>query len=651
MERPHYATVLAPLIMLVGMLAAGDAASAYDYVSNGGFESGTDGWRATQADLSTADASVMPPEGAYSAKVSLRSSPASMSSAGMTVGPGTYTFSARVRRTTPDDTISIQVGPDVSANPRIDADTSVDIWIPVSTDVTITGTAFVNLYVWFTGTAGAVFYVDDVHFDGATPVTPAPSSTSTPTASATPPATTTGTRTPTPTRTATATLTPSPSPIPISATLRNAGFEDAGADGAPEAWAHFGGAVSVAASPAHSGRYAARIESVTTATKWLYQAVSVEPGAAYEFGAWVLDDDHGVASAFLRMSWYASDDGSGTAMDSADSLSRIDSPQDAYQHLTTGAVAAPARAHSAKLRIMLAPVSDAHAAIYADDASFGPASSTPTPAGEATATPVGAAPHGGEAAPALSDAVLGTHARPRAATQSAPLTTAQRSPSHIVINEVMYDPDSGTSDSAGEWVELYNAGAAPVDLGGWTLSDSASGDTLPSLTILQNEFIVVAASDSLHDAYPGFSGRAVVLGGRIGNALGNDGDRLTLSDAAGNVADAISWGADTSVLNPAIADVPAGHSIERRVAGSDTDNAADWIDNDRPSPGVRLTAAAGKPPRPNGTAQPRIVAAGGGSWFGRWAPWLIATLASTGLAGVATARLVPLAKQRLRRHA
>ena len=49
--------------------------------------------------------------------------------------------------------------------------------------------------------------------------------------------------------------------------------------------------------------------------------------------------------------------------------------------------------------------------------------------------------------------------------------------SDVVLNEIMYNPISGSGDD--EYVELYNRGAAPVDLGGWKLSDGVSF-TIPS---------------------------------------------------------------------------------------------------------------------------------------------------------------------------
>jgi len=651
MDRRHFhtATAIALLIALAcALLSLGDTASAYDYVADGGFESDIGDWRSSKSELSIVDASdVTPAEGAHSARVAPNYTPASLYPPGFTIGPGDYTFSARVRRSTAGTGIALQwaLG-GADASPLVEAGGGVDEWILVSTDVTVTDWAVLHLYIRFAGTAGDVFYADDVRFEGAAPVTPPPSASPTLAASATTAAMMTGT----PSATFTTTPTPTATAIPIGPALRNAGFEEVAADGAPAGWAHFGGDLSAATLPAHSGGGAARFDSATASTKWLYQAVTVDPDAGYEFAAWLFDADDHVASAFLRVSWYASDDGSGVSIGSADSVTRIDAPREDYQRLTTGGVAAPATARSAKLRVMLAPASAARTAIYVDDASFGPAPVLPTPAAETTAPPLAVDQGVGEAAPPGISAVLGANSRPRAATTAPSIGTDLRSASRVLINEVMYDPDGATSDSDGEWVELYNAGAVPVDLGGWTLSDSASGDVLPQVTILQDATLVVAASNSFRGAYPWFNGRAVVLGGRIGNALGNDGDRLVLRDSSDAVADAISWGTDTSVFAPAIADVPAGHSIERRTAGSDTDQASDWIDNDRPSPGLVSAVAAGKSQRLNSGTQPRIIAAGGGSWFGVWAPWIVAAVAPTALAGFASARLLRLAAQRLRRR-
>ena len=89
--------------------------------------------------------------------------------------------------------------------------------------------------------------------------------------------------------------------------------------------------------------------------------------------------------------------------------------------------------------------------------------------------------------------------------------------------------------------------------------------------------------------------------GKIGNGLGNSGDRLVLRDAAGRLVDAVSYGDDTTALSPAIPLVAAGHSLERSPPGHDTDAAGDFVDNAQPSPGKgtgpRAVAGAMATPR------------------------------------------------------
>ena len=266
----------------------------------------------------------------------------------------------------------------------------------------------------------------------------------------------------------------------METTLANAGFETADEDGLPTSWRKYGGVLQSIDAPARSGKHAARLESASASTKWLFQNVLVDGGASYEFGAWIADDDPAVAAAFLRVSWYASDDASGSALDAADSTERLTSPASEYRHLTTGSITAPADAHSARLRIMLAPVSAAPATIYADDASFGqtePVNPADPPAASA-GTGVDASQD--DAAPPIHR-VLGESTKPRAVRAVAVVNAdAASAPSaaRVVINEVLYDPDGAADPAAAEWVELYNAGDAPVSLAGWSLNDRTSTDTL-----------------------------------------------------------------------------------------------------------------------------------------------------------------------------
>jgi hypothetical protein len=302
---------------------------------------------------------------------------------------------------------------------------------------------------------------------------------------------------------------------------------------------------------------------------------------------------------------------------------------------------------------MLAPRSAAHAVIFADDASFGPADPAHT------GTP---APNLAESDPGTEDATApvtigaaSDSGRQGAggATHPGPDIPVLGPTFRVLINEVMYDPDGVGPDSDGEWVELYNAGEQPVSLGGWSLADATGADALPAVSVGPHEFVTIAASDSIRQRYPGFAGTLVLVGGRIGNSLGNDGDRLTLRDPSGAIADAISWGQDTTVLAPAIADVPSGHSIERRVAGADTDSASDFVDNERPTPGRAFepgVAGAGRASAPEPELATGTLAAGRNRSVA-WLPWAVAGAAGGALLLALAWRTIPVVAQRLRHHA
>jgi hypothetical protein len=91
---------------------------------------------------------------------------------------------------------------------------------------------------------------------------------------------------------------------------------------------------------------------------------------------YLLHNDPRIEAAFLRVSWYESDDGSGSAILSLDS-ELLESPAPGYRHVTTGPLQAPPGVHSAAARIMLRPFSDAGAVLYIDDVSFREAGAPP----------------------------------------------------------------------------------------------------------------------------------------------------------------------------------------------------------------------------------------------------------------------------------
>jgi len=274
--------------------------------------------------------------------------------------------------------------------------------------------------------------VDDISFEGPRPEPPTPTPTPTeppitPSATATPhvpptptptaapttsppnaptptPAPLLPTATPTPKPTSPPTLPPTPKPTPgptpgtpvVFSQLTNGGFEDDGTDGAPLGWRKIGGTLEGVSSPVRSGSRALALTSETTATKWAYQTVRVDGGEFYSAGAFARYTNANVKAVFIRVSWYASANGSGQALSSVDSETVLDTPSLNFRALTLAPAAAPAEARSARVRLMLRPASGARSSAYFDDVSFAqtnPPSATSAPT--ATAPP----PPGATSAP------------------------------------------------------------------------------------------------------------------------------------------------------------------------------------------------------------------------------------------------------------
>ncbi len=159
-------------------------------------------------------------------------------------------------------------------------------------------------------------------------------------------------------------------------------------------------------------------------------------------------------------------------------------------------------------------------------------------------------------------------------------------PGDVLIVEVGADPLSPPfTEPAGEYFELFNNSGTTVDLNGWTITDgSAAGTmtvTLPSISLGPGKILVVIGSGLAtyacaqtplnHTPAAWFS-----------TGLGNTSDRLLLRDNLTNLIDAVSYGADVTVLNPAAPDVfnNSGATLQRTVYNTgfvDTDTNADWV--------------------------------------------------------------------------
>jgi len=408
--------------------------------------------------------------------------------------------------------------------------------------------------------AGASFAVDGVRVvqvSAAPEVlpTPVPTATPVPTVIATPGAGTgsggtSGGATPTPTST--------PVGLPPEV-LRNPSFEEGTAG-----WSATGGVLSVGATLGAGYGQSLELRANGSTTAWAQQLVTVTPRGWFEAGA-MLAPLEGVASARVRVAWYATADGSGAQISTVDSEALVMAGANSLTALpamvTTGPVQAPPNALTARVRILLQPSSSAGGWLVIDDVVFhsvpAPAatvtpeapSSTPTSAAP-TVTPASTAIPVATAAPAAG-AVTSPPARGGTLSSAAPSDEEVAAQRWLRITEVLSDPIQPGRDADWEWVEITNFGTVAVDLGGMMLRDNAQSTRLPSLVVPAGGSVVLGAllAEVAVDAW---------LPNGIGNGLGNTGDVLELLTASGESVDALGYGTAGPLPAP-----PAGRTLHR----------------------------------------------------------------------------------------
>ncbi len=561
----------AALIVSSLLMGGGSARSSPDLLLNEGFEDGVGDWTTNDGDLSVSLS--VKHGGSKSLQLSssydlnIHSPPISVQAGAayslslFVSGPAIDFLHVRILWTTCDGPVTFEV-------PLVEYDGS---WERFAIDGAPPSDA-TSATILILNDPGEIF-VDDVEFSGSAPdgsfvcPTETPSETETPTPTA---AVATPTRAPSRT----------PSPVPttgIGSILINGDFEDADGD-ALSGWSKYGGELWQTSEHYRSGEHSGAFSSTSDSTKWVYQALTVSGGAAYQFGIYVLLNDSSGSEVFLRISWYESGDAGGGAIATSDSPAKLTGADPSFRYLSTGAVLSPPTASSARFRVMLVPASSAQTTVYLDDASVQQVSP------DLAATPSPPVAVGDETGPDNAVEEVNSPKQAVTATESAMLHQGE-SPFPLKINEVMYDPGQSDDETASEWVEIYNAGDSAVDLAGWTLADNSESDKLTPLIVPAHGFAVIAASERFREEYPAFKGGLLTFDGRIGNGLADKGDRLLLYDPSGLLADGISWGDDVTVLNPSVALVASGHSVERAPAGRDSGKASDFVDNAKPSPG------------------------------------------------------------------
>jgi hypothetical protein len=101
-----------------------------------------------------------------------------------------------------------------------------------------------------------------------------------------------------------------------------------------------------------------------------------------------------------------------------------------------------------------------------------------------------------------------------------------------------------------EWIELYNYGTGPVNVTGWTITDSGGTvATLPSITIPSDRYVVLAADTAAFIAAWGVGTTGADLHDVPFGSLGNSDDDLTLADSRGVVRWRLGWADDESSGN------------------------------------------------------------------------------------------------------
>jgi hypothetical protein len=388
--------VLGPILALLA--AASPDAGASGLLANGGFEQGADGWATNAGEIEVVDSPVH--DGSRAARFTGTGQPTTQyvyqwvtvqpdedyEASGWVAATGSGLARVFLRVSWYDGSGQLLSHSDSGWLPQFDG-----AFYRLATEVGVSMSAARSARITAVVQADSAFavHLDAFEFLGpaAAPATlPPPPPTAHPATTpaisptpALPSATPRPTSRPSPTRSprASPAQPAGPDDTPASVepstfpSLVNGGFEDLRADGTPFGWHKQGGEILSATDHKTEGLRSLALTSSTGSTKWAYQTVAVTGGTYYQ-GAADARASAGVESVFLRISWYRTDDGSGPAISSVDSTNEA-SPGEGFRRLSPEAVQAPAEAASAKLRLMMRPVSDQPAIAHFDAAAFMPA--------------------------------------------------------------------------------------------------------------------------------------------------------------------------------------------------------------------------------------------------------------------------------------
>jgi subtilisin-like proprotein convertase family protein len=131
----------------------------------------------------------------------------------------------------------------------------------------------------------------------------------------------------------------------------------------------------------------------------------------------------------------------------------------------------------------------------------------------------------------------------------------------LIINEFMADPDGGgniISDAHGEWIEIFNPGATPIDLQGYRIHDER--ETLPDNHTIGGSLIVPAFGYVVlcRNADPAMNGGVTCNYQFLNFVLTNSADQIVLRDPQDQIVDVVRYtgqmpvGFSVALRNPAL---------------------------------------------------------------------------------------------------
>jgi hypothetical protein len=184
----------------------------------------------------------------------------------------------------------------------------------------------------------------------------------------------------------------------------------------------------------------------------------------------------------------------------------------------------------------------------------------------------------------------------------------------LLISEVVFNEVS--SDTTGEWIEIYNTGPNAIELTNYKIGDEEvanpplpaesggmwqfpAGASIPAhgvqvIAVSGTKFTSLYPSAPLptyevNSTMPGVADMInYTTWSPTGTAINmaNGGDQVLLLDGADAIVDMISWGNTTFAFNPAMPQSADGQGQQRIVPSIDTNSAADWQVSNPPTPGT-----------------------------------------------------------------